>query len=138
MMETYYVAADKSNVTRLFSGIEPMYWIPPYAEELVVPVQCTGPAGATITCTMRRFWSAGLDWSSDGGHSGRVQELEDFGCGRRNCTMRRIQQQVEQPWIRLWDGNWHYRGVLASEISGNVSLPLNGTETHPDPADRSR
>ncbi|HMS74192.1 hypothetical protein [Gordonia sp. (in: high G+C Gram-positive bacteria)] len=57
MMETY-VAADKSNVTGLFNGIEPMYWIPPYTEELVVPVQCTGPAGATITCTMRRFWSA--------------------------------------------------------------------------------
>ncbi len=58
----------------------------------------------------------------------RVQELEDFRLWAQELRNERIQQRVEPPWIRLWDGNWHYRGVLASEISGNVSLPLNDTE----------
>ena len=62
MMETY-VSEDGSNVAGLFNGVEPMYAVPPYTAPIEVPVVCNGAAGATITMTMRRFWSAesGLD-----------------------------------------------------------------------------
>ena len=116
MMETY-VAADKSNVTGLFNGIEPMYWIPPYTEELVVPVQCTGPAGRRSRARCAGSGRPSLDWSRWRPFRS-AQELEDFRLWAQELRNERIQQRVEQPWIRLWDGNWHYRGVLASEISG--------------------
>lgn len=57
MMDTY-ISADLSNASGLFNGVEPIYWIPPYTDELYVPVTCNGPADATCTVTMRRFWSA--------------------------------------------------------------------------------
>lgn len=60
-MDTY-VSADLSNAAGLFNGVEPVYAVPPYsateAEPLLLPVICTGPAGATATLRQRRFWSA--------------------------------------------------------------------------------
>lgn len=53
-----YVSADRSNAAGLFNGLEPLYWVPAYTEPIEVPVICNGPAGATITMTMRRLWSA--------------------------------------------------------------------------------
>lgn len=53
-----YVSEDGSNVSGLFNGVEPMYWVPPYTPNIELPVACNGPVDATITCTMRRFWSA--------------------------------------------------------------------------------
>ena len=57
MMDTY-ISEDLSNAAGLFNGVEPLYWLPPYTPETEVPVVIDGPAGATITCTMRRLWSA--------------------------------------------------------------------------------
>jgi hypothetical protein len=61
-MDTY-VNADLSNAAGLFNGVEPIYMVPPYtgtAEEdpVLMPVVCTGPAGAKVTLRQRRFWSA--------------------------------------------------------------------------------
>lgn len=53
-----YVSEDLSNAAGLFNGVEPLYWVPPYTPATEVPVAVNGPSGATITCTMRRFWSA--------------------------------------------------------------------------------
>ncbi len=57
MMDTY-VSEDLSNVSGLFNGVEPIYWLPPYLEPVEVPVVCDGAKDASITVTMRRFWSA--------------------------------------------------------------------------------
>ncbi|WP_313673279.1 hypothetical protein [Mycolicibacterium sp.] len=61
IMDTY-VNADLSNAAGLFNGVEPLYAVPPYtaneASPLVVPIVCNGPAGATATLRMRRYWSA--------------------------------------------------------------------------------
>ena len=57
VMDTY-VAADGSNAAGLFNGIEPMYAVPAYTEELLVPVVCNGAKDATITMTSRRLWTA--------------------------------------------------------------------------------
>lgn len=53
-----YLAADLSNVSGLFNGLEPMYWVPAYTDPIEVPVVCNGPAGATVTMTMQRRWDA--------------------------------------------------------------------------------
>ncbi|MCK0174808.1 hypothetical protein [Mycolicibacterium sp. F2034L] len=66
MMDSY-VSADLSNITPLFNGVYPLYGVPPYTgtedSPVMVPVLCDGPAGATATLRLRRFWSAesGLD-----------------------------------------------------------------------------
>lgn len=61
MMDTY-VSADLSNAAGLFNGVEPIYAVPPYTgtedTPIVVPVSCTGSAGAQATLRQRRFWSA--------------------------------------------------------------------------------
>lgn len=57
MLDTY-VNANKSDASDLFNGVEPLYWVPPYTDPIEVPVVCNGPADATISVTMRRFWSA--------------------------------------------------------------------------------
>lgn len=57
MMDTY-VSADLSNAAGLFNGVEPIYAVPPYTEPIMVPVICSGPAGAKVTLRQRRFWSA--------------------------------------------------------------------------------
>jgi hypothetical protein len=60
-MDTY-VSADLSNAAGLFNGVEPIYAVPPYTGTedgpILVPVICTGPAGAKCTLRQRRFWSA--------------------------------------------------------------------------------
>jgi hypothetical protein len=60
-MDTY-VNADLSNAAGLFNGVEPVYAVPPYTgtedDPVLVPVVCTGPAGAETTLRQRRFWSA--------------------------------------------------------------------------------
>ena len=53
-----YVSEDLSNAAGLFNGVEPLYWVPPYTPATELPVAINGPAGATITCTMRRLWSS--------------------------------------------------------------------------------
>lgn len=53
-----YVFEDLSNGAGLFNGVKPQYWVPPYTPPTEVPVAVNGPADATITCTMRRLWSA--------------------------------------------------------------------------------
>ncbi|MFT4202199.1 hypothetical protein [Gordonia sp. (in: high G+C Gram-positive bacteria)] len=57
MMDTYINEA-RADMSALFNGVEPLFWVPPYTPPLQVPVVCNGPADATITVTMRRFWSA--------------------------------------------------------------------------------
>ena len=60
-MDTY-VSADLSNAAGLFNGVEPRYPVPQYtgteADPVLMPVVCTGPAGAKATLSQRRFWSA--------------------------------------------------------------------------------
>lgn len=66
-----YVNADMSPAAGLFNGVEPLYAVPPYtgtqARPVLMPVVCTGPAGAKATLRQRRFWSAesGLEGSDD-------------------------------------------------------------------------
>lgn len=57
-MTDTYVNEENNDLSGLFNGVEPLYWVPPYTAPLQVPVQCDGPGDATITVTMRRFWSA--------------------------------------------------------------------------------
>lgn len=60
-MDTY-VSADLSNAAGLFNGVEPIYAVPPYTgtedEPMLMPVVCSGPAGAKVVLRQRRFWSA--------------------------------------------------------------------------------
>lgn len=49
----------------------------------------------------------------------RVSELEDFRLWANELRNDRIAQRAERPWIRLWDGDWNYRGQCASELSGD-------------------
>jgi hypothetical protein len=57
MMDTY-ISEDLSNAAGLFNGVEPLYPVPAYTEPTVVPVTIDGAAGASVVCTMRRFWTA--------------------------------------------------------------------------------
>ncbi|MGE2714191.1 hypothetical protein ACQI4L_09050 [Mycolicibacterium litorale] len=60
-MDTY-LPADLSNFAGLMNGVEPIYPVPPYTgtedDPVLMPVVCTGPAGAKATLRQRRFWSA--------------------------------------------------------------------------------
>jgi hypothetical protein len=60
-MDTY-VCADLSNFAGLMNGVEPIYAVPPYtgteANPMLMPVVCSGPAGAKVVLRQRRFWSA--------------------------------------------------------------------------------
>ncbi|MGZ9829857.1 hypothetical protein ACXYTP_23370 [Tsukamurella ocularis] len=53
-----YVNADLSTAAGDFNGVMPMYGVPPYTPDTVVPIVCRGPAGAQAILTQRRLWSA--------------------------------------------------------------------------------
>lgn len=53
-----YVNADLSAAAGDFNGVMPMYGVPPYTPETIVPVVCDAPPGAQVILTQRRFWSA--------------------------------------------------------------------------------
>lgn len=56
LMDTY-VAADLSNAAGQMEGVEPLYWVPPWTDEVLVPVIIDGPVGAQVKMTLRRWWS---------------------------------------------------------------------------------
>lgn len=50
-----------------------------------------------------------------------VSELLDFAEWARELRDERIAQRSERPWVRLWDGDWNYRGQCASELAGEFT-----------------
>lgn len=56
-------------------------------------------------------------------------ELLDFAQWAQELREDRIEAAFDTPLIEFFDGDWKYRGRLASELSGEVTLPLNDTET---------
>ncbi|CAM3744087.1 hypothetical protein ACXYTP_00140 [Tsukamurella ocularis] len=53
-----YVNEDLSTAAGDFNGVMPMYGVPPYTPETVVPIVCNAAAGAQAILTQRRLWSA--------------------------------------------------------------------------------
>lgn len=56
-------------------------------------------------------------------------ELLDFALWAQQLREDRVEAAFDTPLIRFFDGDWKYRGRLASELSGEVTMPLNDTET---------
>ncbi|AXH48350.1 minor tail protein [Gordonia phage Floral] len=54
-------------------------------------------------------------------------DLDDFGLWARELREFRIERRAKRPWVRLWDGDWHYRGTCVSEKSGHLRLVENDT-----------
>lgn len=57
----------------------------------------------------------------------RVQELADFRQWARELRDDRIEQRTYRPWVRLWDGEWNYRGQCTSELAADFQWKLNDT-----------
>jgi hypothetical protein len=57
----------------------------------------------------------------------RVQELADFREWARELRDERIEQRTQRPWVRLWDGEWKFRGQCTSELSASFNWKLNET-----------
>ena len=53
-----YLTADLSDANGQMGGSYPLFWVPPYTDETLLPVIVDGPAGAQVKCKMRQFWSA--------------------------------------------------------------------------------
>ena len=72
----------------------------------------------------------------------RVQELADFREWAREMRDDRIERKALRPWVRLWDGEWNYRGQCTSELSAEFQWKLNaagkGTLTLPIDLDDER
>ncbi len=54
---------------------------------------------------------------------------EGFSAWARELREHRIERAYQRPRIRLYDGDWIYRGTVANEIAGNLNLIVNQTGT---------
>jgi hypothetical protein len=51
----------------------------------------------------------------------------DFTGWARELRSYRIERAYDRPFIRLYDGNWNYRGTVYGEIAGNLKQEVNET-----------
>ena len=54
---------------------------------------------------------------------------DDFSAWAREVRDYRIERAYDRPTIKLYDGEWVYRGTVYGEIAGNVALKMNDTGT---------
>lgn len=54
---------------------------------------------------------------------------DDFSAWAREMREYRIERAADRPIIKLYDGNWVYRGTVYGEIAGNVNITVNETGT---------
>ncbi len=54
---------------------------------------------------------------------------DDFAEWAREVREYRVERAADRPIIKLYDGNWVYRGTVYGEISGNVNITVNETGT---------
>jgi hypothetical protein len=54
---------------------------------------------------------------------------DDFTQWAREVREYRIERAYDRPSIRLYDGDWNYRGKVYGEISGNLRLEVNQVGT---------
>lgn len=54
---------------------------------------------------------------------------EDFAAWAREVREYRIERAYDRPVIKLYDGDWNYRGTVYGEISGRVNPIVNQTGT---------
>ena len=54
---------------------------------------------------------------------------DDFAAWAREVREYRIERAYDRPTIKLYDGDWNFRGTVYGEISGRVSPILNQTGT---------
>ncbi|OBK04020.1 hypothetical protein A5637_13130 [Mycolicibacterium fortuitum] len=54
---------------------------------------------------------------------------DDFSAWAREVREYRIERAADRPIIKLYDGNWVYRGTVYGEIAGNVNITVNETGT---------
>lgn len=52
---------------------------------------------------------------------------EDFAAWAREVREYRIERAFDRPVIKLYDGDWVYRGTVHGEIAGNLSQVVNET-----------
>lgn len=52
---------------------------------------------------------------------------DDFAAWARELREYRIERAYDRPHIRLYDGNWVFRGTVYGEIAGNLSQEVNET-----------
>jgi hypothetical protein len=52
---------------------------------------------------------------------------DDFTAWARELREYRIERAYDRPHIRLYDGNWVFRGTVYGEISGNLGQEVNET-----------
>lgn len=54
---------------------------------------------------------------------------DDFSAWAREMREYRIERASDRPIIKLYDGNWVYRGTVYGEIAGNLNITVNETGT---------
>ncbi|WP_396902447.1 hypothetical protein [Mycolicibacterium sp.] len=54
---------------------------------------------------------------------------DDFAAWAREVREYRIERAADRPIIKLYDGNWVYRGTVYGEIAGSVNITVNETGT---------
>lgn len=54
---------------------------------------------------------------------------DDFAAWARELREYRIEHAHDRPIIRLYDGDWVYRGTVYGEIAGSVNIEVNETGT---------
>lgn len=54
---------------------------------------------------------------------------DDFAAWAREVREYRIERASDRPIIKLYDGDWVYRGTVYGEIAGNVNITVNETGT---------
>src|ERR1700712_3414782 len=52
---------------------------------------------------------------------------DDFTAWAREVREYRIERAYDRPGIRLYDGDWVYRGTVYGEIAGNLTVTVNET-----------
>src|SRR4051812_7045842 len=58
---------------------------------------------------------------------GGVGNHDDFTVWARELREYRIERAYDRPHIRLYDGDWVFRGTVYGEISGNIGQEVNET-----------
>ena len=54
---------------------------------------------------------------------------DDFSAWAREVREYRIERAYDRPTIKLYDGDWKYRGTVYGELSGRINPMLNQTGT---------
>lgn len=54
---------------------------------------------------------------------------DDFAAWAREVREYRIERANDRPHIRLYDGDWIYRGTVYGELAGSVNITVNETGT---------